>query len=36
MTRLEEADAFQLYAFARIEVVKDVLISERAFRPGAA
>jgi len=33
---LEEADAFHLCAFALIEVVEDVLISGRAFRPSAA
>lgn len=32
----QEADAFHICAFALIEVVEDVLISERAFRSGAA
>lgn len=33
---LEEADAFHICAFALIELVDDVLISERAFQPDAA
>ena len=33
---LEEADAFHILCFALIELVEDVLISERAFRPDAA
>jgi hypothetical protein len=33
---LEEADAFHICAFALIEVVDEVLVSERAFRPDAA